>query len=704
MLSIPSLGQSIEQRRAIDRDKEIEYYRSLRGPDADLSNIKALPRFVTAKADEKGIPDEWIVQFTWDVKETDVDEEIERIIRTYGGERFGSVTKLPEASMFAIRTDAGRAEQISNDASVRRVSQNVTLKGNPTGESFIKPIKEEPLSPFDFSHPPSFTLAPDGYRSGVGWNLDRLDSRPNAGAYNNIYTFNNLGAGTDIYLIDSGVYPHASEFGNRVYFLYNPDPSSADTTGHGTGVASIAAGQWLGVASEASIRVVRISRKVAGVETYITTQQLIDAMNLIRTDIASRRPRHSVVNLSVGYGPTPAFNFEAPSTLDPPLQAIMNGQTFVVAASGQTSIAGESLTRAAYWPNRLADVFCVGMTDSNDVRFHAPSNWSCGGSTYSPVWHVNGSDAFAPGGRRYSGSSCVSIGVPALTLSGSNGLAAGSSFASPAVAGIAAQAGAQQSTYYPDRWMVRAMISEMFTPGLVSNLGTGDSNRLSYAPFGMTATRNAASYAEGLCPDSIAVGFAGFGVPPTSVSLSPSLGNQTNIQPLAGATSTQVSYVVPSSLPLGKYLFRATQGGTQRAVGTVQINNISPGVFTTNQAGTGTAVAQLYLVHRTTGQQTIVNSSDNGFNWNSDTHDAYLVLYGTGFRRGSSFSLNLTQNGVTYYSGGSFNITYAGASAFAGQDQVNTSPLPLPLAHTGQWEFRFYVDGLESNRTTIRFN
>ncbi len=99
--------------------------------------------------------------------------------------------------------------------------------------------------------------------SGPGtWGLDRIDKRA---GLDNLFTFFQNGAGVHIYVIDTGIRAGHQEFAGRVgaghtclMFSLGASPN-IDQSGHGTGVASIAAGTTVGVASGATIHSVRIN-------------------------------------------------------------------------------------------------------------------------------------------------------------------------------------------------------------------------------------------------------------------------------------------------------------------------------------------------------------------------------------------------------------------------------------------------------------
>lgn len=87
----------------------------------------------------------------------------------------------------------------------------------------------------------------------INWGQDRIDQRdlPLDGSY----SVTNGGNGTNIYIIDSGIDVNHSEFAGRIGTVTSTisGGATADCQGHGTHVASIAAGETRGVAPDATI-------------------------------------------------------------------------------------------------------------------------------------------------------------------------------------------------------------------------------------------------------------------------------------------------------------------------------------------------------------------------------------------------------------------------------------------------------------------
>lgn len=498
----------------------------------------------------------------------------------------------------------------------------------------------------------------------------------------------------NIYVLDSGVQPH-SEFGARILRLSEFDPYASirppgvfDCAGHGTHAASVAAGATVGVASDATV----VPVVIANCDDFINTNTLRDQLELLKNRLQIATGERSVINIATQI-------LDAPTDLDQRLLDVRNmGDTPVVVAAGQVNSASQPTTRLRYWPQRIADVLRVGMTNNLDQKADNdlyPNGFACGSSPLTFVYHISGSSIFAPAYLQHgAGGVFLECGIRAASATGSGYfITRGTSVAAPQVAGVIAHTQAVNTTYRQRWWSATQAVTENAIGGVVTGTDSGDINALLYTNFAMVASRNAASYAEGLAADSICAAFGAFGTTPTSVAL---LQTQTGSEtPMAlvtgGANPSQVNYYVPAGVPVGTYYVRVKSGGAQLGSGAIRINRISPGLFTANGSGTGTAAGQLWFYDKQTGAQTsIQNLVSGGNNWNPATHDVYLILYGTGVRGYNGFASvrfihdNLLVTGTP--------ILHVGAvQGITGQDQVNIGPLPASMASVGTWQIELTV-------------
>lgn len=142
---------------------------------------------------------------------------------------------------FGIEMTAAEAEALSNDPFVARVEQN-GVGHLSSGVAY--------------------------YGDDTFWHLDRIDQRTAINPFmTKAYAWTSTGAGVAVYVIDMGVQAAHSEFNGNVvaggnFALENTGPTyppdnpcggfvNAFNPGHGTAVASVVAGQNVGVARDA---------------------------------------------------------------------------------------------------------------------------------------------------------------------------------------------------------------------------------------------------------------------------------------------------------------------------------------------------------------------------------------------------------------------------------------------------------------------
>lgn len=133
-------------------------------------------------------------------------------------------------------------------------------------------------------------------QANPGWGLDRLDQRELP--LDNTFGWGLTGAGVTIYIIDSGILPTHVEFGRRARMGadFSTPRFNGDCMGHGTQVASVAAGTRLGVARGANLVGLRVFPCSGGG----SSGALISALDWVLVNGV----RPAVVNLSLGYNRT----------------------------------------------------------------------------------------------------------------------------------------------------------------------------------------------------------------------------------------------------------------------------------------------------------------------------------------------------------------------------------------------------------------
>lgn len=232
------------------------------------------------------------------------------------------------------------------------------------------------------------------------WALDRLDQM--YGTDGQFTLPPNPGAGTHIYIIDSGIRSTHSEFGSRVgtgHAVVGGDPNQ-DSNGHGTAVASVAAGATVGVARSAIIHSVRVRTGTWG---WVSDAEAgIDW-------VTGNAQRPAIINFSAG----------APDWVNGPLNGSMDDAIRRAVAAGIVSVVsagndGEDACDNS--PAKVGPAISVGSSTSSDTK----ASFSAWGSCV---------DIYAPG-----------VNVPAAGNSSDIALVAqsGTSVSAPLVAGVAA--------------------------------------------------------------------------------------------------------------------------------------------------------------------------------------------------------------------------------------------------------------------------
>lgn len=111
-------------------------------------------------------------------------------------------------------------------------------------------------------------------QTSPGWGLDRLDEA--SVTLDNTYVYTNTGAGREIYILDTGLDLSnptvAAQFGGRASVIWDVNGGNgADCNGHGTQVASAAAGSTKGIAKGATVIMAKITAGCTGSSSISTS-------------------------------------------------------------------------------------------------------------------------------------------------------------------------------------------------------------------------------------------------------------------------------------------------------------------------------------------------------------------------------------------------------------------------------------------------
>ncbi len=254
---------------------------------------------------------------------------------------------------------------------------------------------------------PNMPIAPASTQTNPPWGLDRIDQRalPLNGTYN---YGESTGAGTRIYIVDTGVRGTHSQFTGRIVPGYSPFDATRgleDCDGHGTHVAGTAAGSTYGVAKAATVVPVRVfdCSGAGSVNAAISGLSWIVAANPSGTP--------GVVNMSLTV--TDRNNTEMTSAfLDNAVQATIDAGFTVVLASGNSAKNACDVS-----PSRVRDGITVNASTRTDSRAWFSNFGTC-------------TDIFAPGVNIESASHLSNSAATLLS---------GTSMAAPHVAGAVAR-------------------------------------------------------------------------------------------------------------------------------------------------------------------------------------------------------------------------------------------------------------------------
>jgi subtilisin family serine protease len=258
-------------------------------------------------------------------------------------------------------------------------------------------------------------------QSNAPWQLGRIDSieRPTSSPYS--YTYDNsAGAGTVVYVIDTGINTEHRLFEGRAIIGANfvQNENSSDLHGHGTHCAGSVGSSNYGVAKKATL----IAVKVLNQNGTGASSQTMAGVNWAVNDAKSRGQGvgKSVISMSLGG----AYNANSNSAV----KAAVDAGIFVAVAAGNNNADA-----ANYSPGSEPSVCTVAASDINDKR----ASFSNYGSLI---------DIFGPG---------VSIKSTWIGSTSAVNTLSGTSMATPHIAGLAAYLIGQGITLSPANMCAR---------------------------------------------------------------------------------------------------------------------------------------------------------------------------------------------------------------------------------------------------------
>ncbi|KAK7686101.1 hypothetical protein QCA50_010913 [Cerrena zonata] len=244
------------------------------------------------------------------------------------------------------------------------------------------------------------------------WGLARISQNgrladQNPANLNFTYRYDSsAGFGSDIYVIDTGIFIGHLDFGGRALWGATFGPYlSADGNGHGTHVAGTAAGTRFGVAKRANL----IAVKVLSDTGSGTVSDIISGMNFVLNSArVSGRP--SIASMSLGGG--------ASDALDNAVAGLTSNGVHVVVAAGNSNVDAGNTS-----PARAPSAITVGATTIADARasfsnFGAVVDLFAPGQDITSTWIRSPTDI-----NRISGTSMATPHVSGLVayLIGRNG-------------------------------------------------------------------------------------------------------------------------------------------------------------------------------------------------------------------------------------------------------------------------------------------
>jgi uncharacterized protein (TIGR03437 family) len=191
----------------------------------------------------------------------------------------------------------------------------------------------------------------------------------------------------------------------------------------------------------------------------------------------------------------------------------------------------------------------------------------------------------------------------------------------------------------------------------------------------------------------------------TSLRIKDSSGKE-QFAPLFFVSPSQINLLIPPGFALGAGIFTVIKADATSPSGMLNITNAAPSLFAANANGQGVAAGVVLRVRdniRSFEPVARFDSVQNSFvpvpiDLTIPTEQAYLVLFGTGFRSLSSQTTKTIKIGGT-----DLPVLFAGPQGIlSGLDQVNVL-LPSALAGRGDADVLLTAGSESTNRVSVNF-
>lgn len=200
------------------------------------------------------------------------------------------------------------------------------------------------------------------------WGLDRIDQRflP----FSRTFTYNNTGAGVNVYVLDNGVNVFHNEFNGRAQLAYDATFDGgfwSNCDDHGTHVSGIIGGENYGVAKQSTLYAVKVAtcqpNQQGGLQPVIKDDALLRGLDWVLLN----HVKPAVVNLSFARnlrcGDNCVFETNATYQIEERIRALVNLGVTVVVGAG--NIAQDAKFHS---PARIPQVITVSGSDWMDKR------------------------------------------------------------------------------------------------------------------------------------------------------------------------------------------------------------------------------------------------------------------------------------------------------------------------------------------------